>query len=118
MLLGCNTNLITATYDKNQKIITHKQGEAFVIKLESSFGSGYQWDIIDKLDSTVVKFDSLGFERSKTNNDEKILGQKAYELFHFHTVRKGTTHIKFFQFRPWEKETPKDSCTYKLIVKN
>jgi len=89
-------------------------GQDVVINLLSNRTTGYQWQLADPLDETILKL--AGSEYIAPNTDR--VGAPGKEVWTFKTLRAGETTISFRYVRPWEKAaeaTPKG--VFKVVVK-
>ncbi|MDI6761179.1 MAG: protease inhibitor I42 family protein [Candidatus Brocadiaceae bacterium] len=79
-----------------------KVGRDFVITLESNRTTGYQWQLAQPLDGTVVEL--VGSEYKA--GESKLIGSGGSEVWTFRAVGAGKTRIAFKYTRPWEKDAP------------
>jgi len=90
-------------------------GDQFEITLESNQTTGYQWELSDPLDESVVKF--IG---SEYISDKPItIGSGGVEVWTFEGVGAGKTEISMAYVRSWEEDIePAQSRTFMVMVKN
>jgi inhibitor of cysteine peptidase len=95
--------------------IEAKIGEKFKIALDSNQTTGYQWELSEPLDESVVKL--VG---SEYISDKPITaGSGGVEVWTFEAVGEGETEISMAYVRSWEKDVePAQSKTFKVAVKN
>ena len=95
--------------------IEAKIGEKFKIALDSNQTTGYQWELSEPLDESVVKL--IG---SEYISDKPITaGSGGVEVWTFEAVGEGETEISMAYVRSWEKDVePAQSKTLKVTVKN
>lgn len=106
-------DVIFTVEHKLDSILT-KKGKSFIIKIESSYGNGYQWLLDKSFDSNFVRLDSTSvFRSSNALNDESSM---VWINFHFYAKEQGTILLKFNQARVWEKENPIDSAYLHVAI--
>jgi len=89
------------------------QGEEFKITLESNRTTGYQWQLAQPLDSSMVEFIASEY----LNKDGRVPGQGGEEIWSFRAVDPGKTEIYFKYVRPWETdELPAKEEKFVVII--
>ena len=77
-------------------------GEEFVIKLDANPTTGYEWQLVQSIDDSLVKFVNSHYVPDMTS----LLGSGGKSVWTFKAVRAGKAQISFKYIRPWEKNTP------------
>ena len=89
-------------------------GQQFAITIESNQTTGYQWQLANPLNESIVKLVGSEYKAPKSG----LVGQGGQEVWTFKAVGKGTTQIALKYVRPWEKDTPPNKQqTFTLTVK-
>lgn len=111
-LLAC-TSQSAAVISPGNNIET-TVGQQFTVTLESNATTGYQWQLANPLNESIVKL--VGSEY-KAPQDGRI-GQGGQEVWTFKAAGKGTTQISMKYVRSWEKDVPPaQTKTFTVTVK-
>ena len=90
-------------------------GEEFVIKLDANPTTGYEWQLVQSIDDSLVKFVNSDYVSDMTS----LLGSGGKSVWTFKAVRAGKAQISFKYIRPWEKNTPPvKEATYIVDIKD
>jgi inhibitor of cysteine peptidase len=94
--------------------IQAKAGQDFTITLESNRTTGYEWQLAQTPNASIVKFVKSDYIAPQGGRP----GQGGEEVWTFQAVGKGTAQISMKYVRPWEKEAaPAKTQTYTVVVK-
>ena len=96
-----NGGMVTVTQTDDQKEVSVAAGKEFVVRLPSSLGTGYSWDV-DTFDA--AKVEKLG-QTEEPAKDAKP-GVTGETVFRFRALAAGTSAVSFKYLRPWEKTAP------------
>ncbi|HEX6291659.1 MAG TPA: protease inhibitor I42 family protein [Herpetosiphonaceae bacterium] len=88
-------------------------GQVFTIRLESNPSTGYQWQLAQPVDESIVKLEGSEYQPPAT----VLPGAGGTEAWTFRAVGQGETSIALKYIRPWEKETPPaEQQTFAVVV--
>ncbi|MFH1327616.1 MAG: protease inhibitor I42 family protein [Candidatus Bathyarchaeota archaeon] len=88
-------------------------GQQFNITLESNPTTGYQWQLAEPLDESILNL--IGSEYQAPENG--LIGAGGEEIWTFEAVDQGTTEISMEYVRPWETDVaPIKARTFVIIV--
>ena len=91
-----------------------KVGQEFNITLESNPTTGYQWQLANSLNETILEFIGSEYKPSESG----LIGSGGEETWTFRAVNSGTTEISLKYVRPWETDVlPIKEQTFAIIVK-
>jgi predicted secreted protein len=94
---------------ENGKEFSLYKNSFFNVILDGNITTGYSWEIIT-IDTTKIK--SLGYDYKPLSNKTGTPGQYTFK---FKTLSLGTSIIKFYYLRTWEKGiAPADSFFVKI----
>ncbi len=94
--------------------ISAKVGQKFTITLVSNQTTGYQWQLAEPLDETMVKLVGSEYKAPQSG----LVGRGGQEIWTFDPVRQGITQISLKYVRPWEKDVPTaDERLYSVTIK-
>jgi inhibitor of cysteine peptidase len=82
--------------------IQFKAGTNFTITLRANMSTGYQWQIAEPLDETMLELVNTEYIPYRTQR----LGADGKQLFTFKALKAGETTISFKYAREGEKEKP------------
>ena len=88
--------------DDTTNTIHATPGKEFVIKLDANPTTGYEWQLVQSIDDSLVKFVNSDYVSDMTS----LLGSGGKSVWTFKAVRAGKAQISFKYIRPWEKNTP------------
>src|SRR5262249_49416095 len=74
-------------------------GDTLLIRLHSTPGTGYQWQV-SQIDKTILDQTSAPTFVAPPN---PIPGAEGHELFHFRREKAGNSDLTLVYVRPWEK---------------
>ena len=94
------TNMIKATV-----------GQEFVITLDANATTGYEWQLANTVDDSLINLMRSEYAPDKTG----LVGSGGKSIWTFKAVRAGKTQISFKYIRPWEKNTPPARKTAYII---
>jgi inhibitor of cysteine peptidase len=77
-------------------------GDTFSLTLDSNPTTGYQWELAEALDESVLRLMGQVYTPSGTN----LAGAGGKENWTFYAAGKGTTEISLKYTRPWEEDAP------------
>ena len=84
------------------KPIQFKAGTSFTITLRANMSTGYQWQLAEPLDETMLQLVGTEYIPYRTQR----LGADGKQLFTFKALRPGETSIFFKYVREGEKDKP------------
>lgn len=84
------------------KPIQFKAGTNFTITLRTNMSTGYQWQLAEPLDETMLELVNTEYIPYRTQR----LGADGKQLFTFKALKAGETTISFKYAREGEKEKP------------
>ena len=97
------TSMINATVSKE-----------FVIALDANATTGYEWQLANPIDDSLIKLVNSEYVPNKTG----FVGSGGKSIWTFKAVRAGKTQISFKYIRSWEKDTPPaKEITYRVNIK-
>lgn len=109
---GCGSGI--KTFGVSDTNITVKNGEQFVIQLESNKTTGFQWGLSNALDATIVKKIKSSYTVKGGKNQ---VGAGGTEEWTFQAVRPGATKIVLGYSRPFEQgKTAAKVVTFNVTV--
>ena len=89
-------------------------GQEFTITLDSNRTTGFQWQLAEPLDGSVLELVGSEYEAP----DGGGMGAGGRELWTFRAVGEGGTDIDLKYVRPWEEDaTPAKEETFAVVVK-
>lgn len=93
--------------------IAVKQGERFTIALDGNRTTGYQWQLAQPLDTSIVTLVSSTYQPSNAGT----AGAGGREVLTFQSVARGATTVDLEYVRPWEKDVPAGKIsTFRVTV--
>ena len=97
------------TYQDDDKEISARAGETFVVALEGNPTTGYQWELSeDREEFSLVEKDYA--------QPGPAIGAATKERFVIKAVKSGSAKLIFKYKRPWETEVL-DTKTFRLNIK-
>ena len=94
------------TFAEPQDDMTNKiqatVGKEFVITLDANATTGYEWQLANPTDDSLIKLMRSEYVPDKTG----LVGSGGKSIWTFKVVRSGKTQISFKYIRPWEKDIP------------
>ncbi|MEI6832327.1 MAG: protease inhibitor I42 family protein, partial [Candidatus Omnitrophota bacterium] len=87
---------------KQAKVIKVQLGQNFTITLEANKTTGYEWQLANPLDESMVQLISSEYLTRKT----KLLGVGGKQVWVLKALKTGKMTISFKYIRPREKENP------------
>jgi predicted secreted protein len=94
-------------YDRETRQIAARLGERFEVRLPSSPGAGYVWQV--RVPPNVVRLANQSVQPGAG------IGAAAHEVFVFEAIGEGNTVLDFEYGRPWES-SPKETRQYPVDV--
>jgi inhibitor of cysteine peptidase len=89
-------------YSDPAKSIEVTNGQEFSIELDANATTGYQWQLAEPLNNSLLELLSTEYRVSETG----LVGAGGKEIWKFRAVDQGKTMISMKYIRPWEKGTP------------
>ncbi len=121
VMLSCRSNggdkqdkPATLTDRDSGKVTKLAKGDALVVKLPGTAGTGYSWKVA-KNKVEVLAPDGEPEVKSDARN-EKLVGGPQSWVFKFKAAAAGTSELEIVYVRPWEKDKPPER-TFKATVK-
>jgi predicted secreted protein len=118
-LQGIHLSSIQAAGDTGAKFTDPTQpiqinsGQLFTIVLDSNRTTGYQWQLANPVDPSILQKVNNIYKAPETNQ----AGAAGKEVWTFKAVGKGKTTVEFHYVRPWEKTTPRATSTsFEVVV--
>lgn len=99
----------------NGKEYTIPPGRDFVLSLPANISTGYQWDFASPYDRKVLTQTDHYYLADKTT-DYPLVGQGDKTYWRFQALQAGNTELSLAYSRPWEKDTPDQTFTLKVVV--
>ena len=96
---------------QKENIIVDKS-KNFSVVLDSNPTTGYQWEA--KFDESFIKLVSSNYMQNPQT--ENMVGSGGTQNFEFSALKSGETEMTFYYVRPWEKDNPAETKTYKVII--
>ena len=113
-IAGCGITQKSHEYTDPSEAINTKVGSKFIILLDSNRTTGYQWQLAERLDNSVLKAESSEY----IVPEKKLIGAGGKERWVFKAVGKGKTTASFEYLRPWEKDVkPARVSKFTIIVR-
>src|SRR4030042_1650548 len=100
------------TQIENIENIRVDKSKNFSVVLDSNQTTGYQWEA--KFDESFIKL--VGSNYMQNPQTENIVGSGGTQNFEFSALKSGETEMTFYYVRPWEKDNPAETKTYKVII--
>jgi len=97
------------TYQQNDKDISARAGETFVIEIEGNPTTGYQWE----LSEGDEQFQLVGKDYALPGSE---IGAATKERFTIKALKPGSTTLNFKYKRAWETEVL-ETKTFRLDIK-
>ena len=104
------------SFTDSSSTIQAKVGENFAISLDSNATTGYEWQLAEELDESIVE--QVGDPQYiMEEGAEERVGAGGTEVWTFKGTGKGETTIKFEYVRSWEdEEEPAETKEFKVEV--
>ncbi len=100
-------------YNDSTSNIDVKVGKEFVLSLSSNQTTGYQWQLAEPLDESILELKDSKYKAPETER----VGAGGKEAWTFKAVGKGETNISLKYVRSWEKDAPPEkSKTFVVTV--
>jgi inhibitor of cysteine peptidase len=96
-----SASAIFISLDDNGHEFTLDRGDALVISLPATSGTGYTWQAQPVAGGFVKQVGDPTFERDST-----MPGASGHQVFHFGIGGSGTGTLEMHYLRPWEKDKP------------
>jgi inhibitor of cysteine peptidase len=96
-----SASAIFISLDDNGHEFTLDRGDALVISLPATSGTGYTWQAQPVAGGFVKQVGDPTFERDST-----MPGASGHQVFHFGIGGSGTGTLEMRYMRPWEKDKP------------
>ncbi len=92
-----------------------KAGEEFEVVLESNPTTGYQWQLADPAMGGIVALVSSTYRPDPA--PPGMVGSGGKEHWVFRGLKPGETTVSLVYARPWEKDAPDTSETFRVTVR-
>jgi len=92
---------LALAYAMDDQIDTLDRGDALVISLPATSGTGYTWQAYPVARGFVKQIGDPAFERDST-----MPGASGHQVFHFGVEGSGSGTLEMRYLRPWEKDKP------------
>ena len=102
VFLSLSSYAFAETDDDTTNMIKAAVGEEFVITLNANSTTGYEWQLANTIDDSLIKFVGSKYVPDKTG----LIGSGGKSIWTFKAFRAGKARIFFKYIRPWEKDTP------------
>jgi len=90
-------------------------GKEFVITLDANATTGYDWQLAQPIDDSLVSFVSSKYVPDNTG----LVGSGGKSVWTFRALGTGKTHVAFKYIRPWEKDVPPvKEATFMVDIRN
>src|SRR5271154_3507045 len=96
-----SASAIFISSDDNGHEFTLDRGDALVISLPATSGTGYTWQAYPVARGFVKQIGDPAFERDST-----MPGASGHQVFHFGVEGSGSGTLEMRYLRPWEKDKP------------
>ena len=104
----------TKEYSDPNTPIDVKKGEDFLIVMESNPSTGYNWELAEEIDTSILRPETVRFG-APAKEDE--VGAPVNEYWLFDALEAGSTKISFKYVRPWEKDVePEKTAVFTVNV--
>lgn len=87
-------------------------GEELFVDLDANPATGFQWEVLEISDTSVIEKESNEYKASEAN---ATVGSGGVERWTFKALNKGTTRLYLEYSQPWEGGI-KEAKTFTLIV--
>jgi len=94
-----SASAIFISLDDNGREFTLDCGDALVISLPATSGTGYTWQALPVAGGFVKQVGDPAFERDST-----MPGASGHQIFHFGIGGRGSGTLEMRYLRPWEKD--------------
>jgi len=102
VLLSLSSYAFADTNDDMANTIKTTVGREFVITLDANATTGYEWQLANPIDDSLIKLVSSEYIPDKT----ELVGRGGKSIWTFKAICAGKAQISFKYIRPWEKDTP------------
>ena len=100
--------------DMEETRIQAQAGQTFTLKLVTSPGTGYSWELAVPLDKKVL----LLLEKRSEAEHDILLGASEFEFWTCRALKAGSGEISLIYARPWEKDAnPIKKHVFKVDVR-
>lgn len=102
VLISLSSYAFAATHDDMINTIKTTVGKEFVITLDANATTGYEWQLANPIDNSLIKFVNSEYVPDKTG----LVGSGGKSIWTFKAVQAGKAQLPFKYIRPWEKDAP------------
>ena len=102
VLLSLSSYAFAETNNDMTNTIKATVGKEFVIALDANATTGYEWQLANPTDDSLIKLMRSEYVPDKTG----LVGSGGKSIWTFKVVRSGKKQISFKYIRPWEKDIP------------
>jgi len=111
MTAGCAAK--ASVYGKDDKNITVKAGESFVIQLDENPTTGYQWAVTIS-DESIVKLDKDDYQQQSAESG--VVGAGGTRILTFKGLKQGTATVTLSYERSFEENSSVETLKYQVTV--
>ena len=101
LLLSLSSYALAETHDDMNNTIKTTAGKEFVITLNANATTGYEWQLANPIDDSLIKLVRSEYVPDKTG----LVGSGGKSIWIFKAVHTGKVQISFKYIRSWEKNT-------------
>ena len=102
VLLSLSSYAFAETNNDMTNTIKATVGKEFVITLDANATTGYEWQLANPIDDSLIRLVHSEYVPDKTG----LVGSGGKSIWTFTTIRAGTIKVYFKYIRPWEKNAP------------
>jgi inhibitor of cysteine peptidase len=112
VLLSLSSYAFAETQSNMTDTIKTTVGKEFVITLDANATTGYEWQLANPIDDTLIKLVGSEYVPDKTS----LVGSGGKSIWTFKAGRAGKAQISFKYIRPWEKDTPPEKKESFVVI--
>ncbi|UCE23430.1 MAG: protease inhibitor I42 family protein [Candidatus Zixiibacteriota bacterium] len=90
-------------------------GEQFTIVLEANPTTGYSWQFVGEVDSTLLKL--VESKHEPMPNPKKLMGRGGHHHWLFEPLREDTTTISLRYLQPWDSTSVDRTVDFFVEIK-
>ena len=99
VLLSLSSYAFAETNNDMTNTIKATVGKEFVITLDANATTGYEWQLANPIDDSLIRLVHSEYVPDKTG----LVGSGGKSIWTFTTIRAGTIKVYFKYIRPWER---------------
>ena len=97
--------------------IACKPGDVIRLSLEANPTTGYDWEVIEPVDDSVIQVGEREFDSS--GKDQELVGVGGVDLWRIRCARQGRARLDLVYRRHWEKdEEPLNEFLMEVVVQS